>query len=188
MDVKPVDELDFFDTYQVKCRDTAVFPEAHKLTYPVLGLVNETAEMLEKYLDTKVVNDESVIDEVGDVFWYMAAVADTADIKLSEVFRELKTDTWNEIDSFMFTCGSIAGIVKKAVRDKNGEVSKDKLLFQLRKLAVLMTWVCSNLIPANATESENANGISVEAVMDRNISKLADRKKRGVIKGSGDKR
>lgn len=76
--------------YQELVRKTSIYPELDRnLMYPVLGLCGETGEIANKVKKTIRDNGgiltqtmrQDLIDELGDVLWYVANVA-----------SELKTD------------------------------------------------------------------------------------------------
>ena len=77
--------------YQRKAMGTAVFPDKHRLTYPILGLVGEAGELANKH--KKVLRGDyswkdikgDLAKELGDVLWYVAAVADSLEIELDDV-------------------------------------------------------------------------------------------------------
>lgn len=81
------------DWYQHEAAETAIYPEEVKIAYPVLGLVGEAGEIANKY--KKVLRDnggvlgqeryEAIVDELGDVLWYVAALATDLGIDLSAV-------------------------------------------------------------------------------------------------------
>jgi NTP pyrophosphatase (non-canonical NTP hydrolase) len=81
-------ELNFGD-YQEFARQTAIYPEAHKVTYPILGLGGEAGELANKW--KKVLRDqtepdiEALASELGDVLWYVAMVAYDLGLDLSYV-------------------------------------------------------------------------------------------------------
>jgi|TARA_Y100000310_G_C20391035_1_gene672780 NTP pyrophosphatase (non-canonical NTP hydrolase) len=86
-----------FDMYQKEALETAIYPDKGKcLFYPALGLAGEAGEVAEKvkkiYRDKKgevsELDKEQLILELGDVLWYIAALADEVDICLSEVVEE----------------------------------------------------------------------------------------------------
>ena len=70
-----------FNDYQQRANETAIYPEEYKLTYPTLGLAGEAGEVAEKV--KKIVRDgkdikaeaHEIAKELGDVLWYIAAVA-----------------------------------------------------------------------------------------------------------------
>ena len=74
--------------YQAKAVVTAIYPEAANITYPAMGLANEAGEVLGKV--KKIIRDgtfsrEDILDELGDVLWYAAALARDLNSELSEV-------------------------------------------------------------------------------------------------------
>lgn len=74
--------------YQAKAVVTAIYPETANITYPAMGLANEAGEVLGKV--KKIIRDgafsrEDILDELGDVLWYAAALARDLNSELSEV-------------------------------------------------------------------------------------------------------
>lgn len=78
-----------FNTYQKKAKETAVYPSTVSITYPVLGLcgeAGEVAEIIKKALRSEQPFDTNkLMDEMGDVLWYLAALASDLRIQLSDV-------------------------------------------------------------------------------------------------------
>ena len=80
-----------FNEYQKLARSTAVYPEEHKVVYPALGLCGETGEVADKIKktirgDSSLVNvTGSIADELGDVLWYLAILADDLGIPLEDI-------------------------------------------------------------------------------------------------------
>lgn len=80
-----------FDEYQVEARKTAIYPTQHRVIYPALGLGGESGECLEKI--KKHIRDDTPIDELrehmtkelGDVLWYVAALAGDLSISMGDV-------------------------------------------------------------------------------------------------------
>ena len=76
-----------FDEYQKFARSTAFYPEECKVTYPTLGLCGEAGEVAEKV--KKNIRDGKSLDgvglELGDVLWYISALADDLGVTLEEV-------------------------------------------------------------------------------------------------------
>ena len=82
--------------YQDKAVSTAIYGEGSKINYPILGLVGEAGELANKY--KKVLRDDNgilsedkrqaLIDELGDVLWYCAALAQDLDTNLDVVAQK----------------------------------------------------------------------------------------------------
>lgn len=80
-------------TYQRFAEEYMVYPRRLQYEYPVLGLVGEAGEIANKVkkisrdeLDPESLKDD-IKAELGDVLWYLAAVATEFDIDLDEVGR-----------------------------------------------------------------------------------------------------
>lgn len=77
-----------FSSYQKRAKSTAIYPESYRLVYPALGLAGETGEVAEKI--KKSIRDgnldvEGLKKELGDVLWYIAAIANDMGFDLSEI-------------------------------------------------------------------------------------------------------
>ena len=84
------------DEYQDRAKTTAVYPKELGAVYPTIGLASEAGEALnvaKRHLrsgriaishDTR----EALIEEAGDVLWYVAILADELGISLSTLARE----------------------------------------------------------------------------------------------------
>jgi NTP pyrophosphatase (non-canonical NTP hydrolase) len=83
-----------FKEYQEKAVETAIYGAGNKIIYPALGLANEAGEVLGKI--KKVLRDKegnfddlvtrvTIADEMGDVLWYLAALAKDIDISLDQI-------------------------------------------------------------------------------------------------------
>ena len=66
--------------FQARCMRTAVYPRPQAVTYCTLGLVSEAGEVagkLKKYIRGDSGWDQNgMITELGDVLWYVAALAE----------------------------------------------------------------------------------------------------------------
>ena len=85
-------EINGLDEYQKDAMDV-LYPFENKnrqLEYAVLALCGESGELanvikkIMYYKDTSMAG-RNIIDELSDVLWYVACVADSLNIKLSEV-------------------------------------------------------------------------------------------------------
>lgn len=78
--------------YQETARETAIYPEKHAITYPLLGLVGEVGEFANKY--KKVIRDgrefpiDDMVSELGDILWYLSNLAYDCGIALDVIARE----------------------------------------------------------------------------------------------------
>ena len=82
-----------FNEYQKIARSTAVYPEEYKVVYPALGLCGEAGEVADKIKKT-IRGDSSldevtgsIADELGDVLWYLAILADDLGVELEDVAK-----------------------------------------------------------------------------------------------------
>ena len=78
-----------FDEYQDATEETAIYPKDIGLIYTTLGLAGESGEIAEKLKKFLREGDDEYIeemeDELGDVLWYLARVADELDLSLDDV-------------------------------------------------------------------------------------------------------
>ena len=76
--------------YQLKAKETAIFPKDKALEYLCLGLVGEAGEIANKA--KKVIRDNKkdhdLGGEIGDVLWYCAMLADYFDINLGKIMED----------------------------------------------------------------------------------------------------
>ena len=78
-------------TYQAKAKETAIFPKDKALEYLTLGLVGESGEIANKI--KKIIRDKipsanwktDLPNEIGDVLWYCAMLADYLDADLGSI-------------------------------------------------------------------------------------------------------
>jgi NTP pyrophosphatase (non-canonical NTP hydrolase) len=85
------------DSYAERARRTAHYPQEAALLYPVLKLAGEAGEVAEKvgkflrdegWLPGRPLTEgqrEALLRELGDVLWYVAAVAHDLGVPLSQV-------------------------------------------------------------------------------------------------------
>ena len=80
-----------FNEYQKLARSTAIYPVQDKIVYPALGLCGEAGEVADKI--KKTIRGDSTLEqatgdiamELGDVLWYVAALADDLGATLDQV-------------------------------------------------------------------------------------------------------
>ena len=75
-------------TYTDFTRRTARYPKRREKEYLMLGLMNEAGEVggaFKKEIRDRIDNTELIIDEMGDVLWYLTRLCDVYDVKISEL-------------------------------------------------------------------------------------------------------
>jgi|TARA_R100000988_G_scaffold101260_1_gene73789 NTP pyrophosphatase (non-canonical NTP hydrolase) len=75
-------------TYTDFTRKTAKYPKRREKEYLMIGLMNEAGEVggaFKKEIRDRIDNTDLIIDEMGDVLWYLTRLCDVYDIKLSEL-------------------------------------------------------------------------------------------------------
>ena len=91
------DDLYQFDLYQDSADETAIYPnKGDNLYYPALGLAGEAGEVCEKV--KKIMRDQKgfiteenvkeISKELGDVLWYISAMASEINVCLSIIAEE----------------------------------------------------------------------------------------------------
>lgn len=192
-----------WDQYQDAAASTAFYPhvgetEVGRLVYPVMGLNGEIGELFSALYDTRFGTDaleaerraDWIRKEAGDVLWYIAAISRELGLRMSSLVNDADQlrPASTFCDGMKFSEPSIAMMVdaagisetaKKALRDSAGILHDyvraniiTRLIHVFHHLTDLATQI--QLTPNLAT------------IADANIAKLADRKRRGVLKGSGD--
>ena len=76
-----------FDEYQGFARSTAIYPEDCRVVYPTLGLCSEAGEVAGK-IKKHMRDGRSLAGvglELGDVLWYIYALADDLGVTLEEI-------------------------------------------------------------------------------------------------------
>lgn len=83
--------------YQKKALSTAVYPKKYKVIYPAIGLGNEAGEVLGKIKKWMRGDDgkgkmsaerkEKLMDEMGDVLWYLAVLAEDLEVSLDDIAK-----------------------------------------------------------------------------------------------------
>lgn len=77
-----------FKEYEKQARKTAIYTPEAAIIYPALGLAGETGEVVEKikkWVRDGTLDKESVAKEMGDVLWYLAALAGDLNLSLDEI-------------------------------------------------------------------------------------------------------
>jgi len=89
-----INEITYFDDYQVATARTAIYPKEKALEYLALGLASEAGEVagvVKKFLrdDTpKMEFDEKILKELGDTMWYLSQLHNELDYLMSVTAAE----------------------------------------------------------------------------------------------------
>ena len=78
-------------TYTEFTRKTARYPKRKEKEYLMLGLMNEAGEVggaFKKEIRDNIDNTDLIIDEMGDVLWYLTRLCDVYNITLGELMVE----------------------------------------------------------------------------------------------------
>ncbi len=171
--------------YQNEAVALAIYPGV--LSYPALGLCGEMGELFEAI--RSVHNRENVIKEIGDCLWYIANVANDADLTLSKVcdndvgFTCLDRHAYWTIEEAKtklgVSVGAVAEAVKKTIRDNHGALKRKK-----RKLIKHALYDTMSVLRCFAEEFDT----TLEECAKANLEKLKSRRDRGKIQGDGDNR
>lgn len=175
------------DEYQEKAMEFAFFPKDLPVpAYCALALGGELGELMmawEAWKDSLSAfsgdKTKAVINigkELGDVLWYVAALCQSLGLKLSDVNSQ---EVNCHLLGLTIRCGTIQERIKKVYRDGHGEVTPD-----VREVLRhdIKEFVGGLLYQARGC------GFSLDAVTAINLAKLADRRARNVMHGSGDDR
>ena len=159
-------------TYQAAADTTAMYPnKGNNIFYPVLGLIGEFGEVTDAIMTGS--STENILKEHSDCLWYLSAICTELKIKLIEIAER------KEVDHPIRVLGQIAETTKKLMRDDNSVISQ-RHVDTLKPLLAKIFFRIKTTIEMNDS--------TIEEVCDINIKKLADRKARNKIQGSGDNR
>lgn len=172
-----------WNKYQAEALTTAIYPLERELDYTILGLCSEVAEVAELVF-LFAAHAPELKSELGDCYWYVAAVADALHEPLQQVWEvpvnhEVNYGLYPLTAELIVQSGLLAGLLKKSIRDDAGVLSherRDKMIGALSTILLLL---------GKLSEVE---GTTAHAVTQANLNKLSDRKQRGVLQGSGNVR
>ena len=183
--------------YQKQAITTKIYADEAALSYLALGLGGESSELFEKIKEnrdeiTTLEGDklQLLAKEIGDVYWYLAGLAQETDQQLGDIYfdysKDLPVDSKfdNVVDMLVVETGAVLEVFKKALRD-------DYTLFVDKKLVPGKFMKMNVAIASLLTICEylaNFFGVEVSTILQQNVDKLASRAKRGTLSGSGDER
>ena len=87
-------------TYKDFTRRTAKYPKRREKEYLMLGLMNEAGEVggaYKKEIRDRVDNTDLIIDELGDVLWYLTRLCDVYGVEISELMVNNMDKLFNRI-------------------------------------------------------------------------------------------
>ena len=168
------------DEYSEKAIHTAIYPnKGNNIVYPVLGLIGETGEVVDKLMQA-MTDNEGLIKEIGDVFWYINAICYELQVEFKTVIKgDNITPTQLNILELLRTNTEIAEKTKKILRDNNGVITQEYIIFMVSQLKCISQPLISSGLLINT---------GLEEILEKNIEKLFSRQERNQLKGSGDNR
>lgn len=171
--------------YTIKTRATVQYPADMALSYLVLGLTSEIGE-LAAVLKSSPLDLENIKKEAGDILWYCFRLLDELQIPAVHYWShynkvlDLFPGDIEKLSEMYANVSAVSDIVKKSIRDNRNVVpqtGKDVILY------------CIDAIISIIVDIGNTKlSLPPEYIAAANIVKLASRKQRGVISGSGDAR
>lgn len=202
--------------YQRDASGTAIYPgrmSPHGMMYCALKMNGEAGELAEHVVNAKFqaaftpAEIDLIVKEIGDVAWYCAAMCDELRASLGDVYFPRHTPITGATDKLVLKLnaetGKIAELIGKAMRDegygmpstytpgalREGEkgngmtpsnlLSDDryqKIAKHLEEIIEILSAIADNM------------GTNLGKALELNLKKLADRKARGTLQGSGDNR
>lgn len=190
----------FWNDYQAATQETAIYPGQGSLAglvYVALGLAGEAGETCENV--KKLIRDdgnaltperaEKLRKELGDVLWYLARSAHEMTLVLGDVVTEPPSDSMYRPVPGLGTSTGLAFIALTLFRSAalfGDEVSDAMMGDGVSELSDISPMLTDVFYAANLFA--RALDTNLQAVAEENLAKLRDRKDRGVLHGSGDKR
>ena len=163
-----------FETYQQKAAEFAVYPKDREREYLSLGLISEVGELagkLKKEIRDGVDLTEAILDECGDIMWYVAMNCNAHGRSLDGLCSIWREEQWST--QFVPNHKSVLRMV-----EHTDDMFRDGGLDSYGVMD--FTWELKLFLMTKNTH--------IEAVCEANIAKLTDRKNRGKLQGSGDTR
>lgn len=156
-----------------------VKPKNIRLLHAAIGMVTETSEIILALKNTKKLNRSNLMEETGDILWYIAVAIDTLKMNPVEVLgvnkvkqpviasdAKLKKEIVERLILIMEAMGDLQDLLKKSI-------------FYGRKIDEKSYHEKVILIGRIATEMSELTGFELVDSMKSNIKKLAARYKQG---------
>lgn len=131
------------------------------LVWNAIGLTDEVAELVEA-LQGRHGAYPSIIKEIGDVWWYTAALCTTLGISLQNIAPTNYEELYTGPEDLVISAGKVAGHVKKGVFHRHG-VDRNVMMD-------LLEHVIGALLTIHL-----ATDVSVEMAFEANVEKLRQR-------------
>lgn len=172
-----------YKEYEVKAITTKCCADEVAIPYVVMGLNGEIGELCEKI--EQEAKEDLIVKELGDIFWYMAGIRVELDLQIEDDWSWLlKPEYATNGLQLLSEAGKINEQVKKFLRD-DWKTGKEIAFPEKRRKVIEKAW--KNIWLQLNTICDSMH-ISIEEVARINNEKLASRKERNVIHGSGDER
>lgn len=182
--------------YSSQALNTDQRSDGGSLTFPLLGLFGETGSLLSEV--KKKQRDRAsylgyagaVVEELGDVLWYLTAVAARGGLSLSEIAGNLNRgySDWQRAADATLTFASLqpaimsrrsepTPVFEKTLLQLAGEVGLLMADHEAGRLAADQSALARRLVAIMRTLIQAANeaGVTLEAAAVRNLSKIFDR-------------
>ncbi len=89
-------------TYMEFTRKTAKYPKRREKEYLMIGLMNEAGEVggaFKKEIRDRIDNTDLIIDEMGDVLWYLTRLCDVYNVKISKLMINNMDKLYNRMSA-----------------------------------------------------------------------------------------
>lgn len=171
-----------FEEYAKKTSETAIYPTKvdvdFSLAYLGLKLCGECSELRTAVLAS--FSEADRVKECGDVCWYVAQIAISADLDLATKHFTVNRNLGGALDILASAPGQIAELIGKAYRDNDGRLSENAQA----TIESRLSW----LLDAVAGVLQGTTSITFDQMLQTNLDKLAKRKAENKLHGSGDNR
>jgi len=168
--------------YAEQALTTDKHSDGGSLTFPMLGLFGETGSLLsevkKKQRDQKSYKGYAgaVVEELGDVLWYLTAVASRAGISLDEIAANVGRGygDWHKTadraleptpafeQTLMLLAGEVGTLV---IEQQSGQLTDNQAALAGRLVAILRL----------LRQAANEAGVTLEAAAVKNLAKIFDR-------------
>ncbi len=180
--------------YQKFVNKTAFFPrstQGRNISYLVMGIVEEVGEIYEFILKKQKLKEgdnnlneyvaNQIVKELGDLVWYITAICNEISFSLGRLMQYTKVKLGNNPNhsSLLLYLGDLSGAVKKMIRDDQEVITEEKSNLIITNLCHVMIYVLQIC---------KENQVKFETVLEVNMNKIKNRKKKGTLHGSGNDR